>query len=31
MDLTLKSAMARFGKATKTKLANLAVTGEPED
>lgn len=31
MSLTLRSAVATFGSATKAKLANLAATGEPED
>ncbi|MDI9434127.1 MAG: N-6 DNA methylase [Planctomycetota bacterium] len=31
MTLTLKAAVARFGEAAKTKLANLAVTGEAEE
>ncbi len=31
MELTLKSAMARFGTAAKAKLSNVAAAGEPED
>jgi len=31
MSLTLRSAIAKFGSITKSKLANLAATGEPED
>jgi hypothetical protein len=30
-ELTLASAAATFGKATKAKLSNAAITGEPED
>ena len=31
MGLELRSAIAKFGAEAKTKLSNVAVTGEPED
>src|SRR5664280_761369 len=31
MKLTIESAISAFGATAKTKLANLAATGQPED